>query len=109
MLFLLTSCTILRVQGNSPKPAAIGALKGDYELVAHFEKDVQVAFDWTMSPDVTAVLNEQLQMTDADAVMNMVIKMKSTPVDFFYNLFTLGLARSYTISVEGDLIKYAKS
>ena len=64
-----------------------------------------ISFDYTSAFDVSDILAEKLQRSDADAITNLVINLKSNFGSFMVNLITLGIANAKVFSVEGDLVK----
>ena len=92
-------------RGN--KPLLLNQPNQPYDVLAHFNKETGVRFDYTAAPDISKALQEGLAgNSTADAVANIFVSVKSTFGDFLINLFTLGIANAYTLQVEGDVIKY---
>lgn len=52
-----------------------------------------------------SVLSELMIGSNADAIINLNITVKTTVVDFLVNLITLGLANSRTFEVEGQAVR----
>lgn len=102
-------CTMVKILGRGNQPIILNTLPEKYAVLGHFKKSKGVAFDYTRSPDISAIVREAVApYPTADAIVNTFITVESTVGDFFFNFFTLGIANSFTITVEGDIIKYEK-
>ena len=109
MMLSLVGCTTIKILARGNKPLLLNQPNQAYDVVAHFNKETGVMFDYTGAPDVSKAIQEGMAgNTDSDAVANVFISVKSTVSDFFLNFFTLGLANAYTLQVEGDVIRYKK-
>jgi len=109
LLVSLTGCTMVKILARGNQPIILNTLPEKYTVLGHFSKSKMIAFDYTRSPDISALVREgTAPYADADAVVNTFITVKSTMGDFFMNLFTLGFANSFTVTVEGDVIQYAQ-
>ena len=112
LLVLLVSasgCTVCKIIARGNKPMILNTLPEEYTVLGHFEKQKSFYFDYTATPDISSMLRESLAAyPESDAVVNVFITVKSTLGDFFMDLFTLTFANAYTLSVEGDIIKYKK-
>jgi hypothetical protein len=76
-----------------------------WHLVERVTESKRKVFDFTGAIDISEVVGEKLAASDADALINTQIAIKSTVPDFFINLFTLGIANVYTIEVTGELVQ----
>lgn len=112
LLFLavsLVGCTTVKILARGNKPLMLNQPDKPYDVISHFSKETGVMFDYTGAPDISKAIQEGMAgNTEADAVANIFISVKSTPGDFILNLFTLCLANAYTLQVEGDVIRYKK-
>jgi len=105
----LTGCTLCKIVARGNQPIILNTLPEKYNVLGHFSKEKSFYFDYTRAPDISSFIREGVAAyPNADAVVNVFIAVKSTIGDFFMNLFTLGFAYAYTMSVEGDVIQYAK-
>ena len=105
----LTGCTTVKILARGNKPLMLNQPSQSYDVISHFDKETGVMFDYTGAPDISKTIQEGMAgNTDADAVANIFISVKSTVGDFVLNFFTLGIANAYTLQVEGDIIKYKK-
>ncbi len=108
-LVTLTGCTMVKILARGNQPIILNTLPEKYTVLGHFKKSKMVAFDYTRSPDISALIREaSAAYPNADAVVNTFITVESTVGDFFMNLFTLGIANSFTVTTEGDFIQYAR-
>ncbi len=109
LMISVAGCTMVKILARGNQPIILNTLPEKYTVLGHFSKSKMVAFDYTRSPDISALVREaSTPYPDADAVVNTFITVNSSIGDFFMNLFTLGIANSFTVTVEGDVIKYAK-
>jgi hypothetical protein len=76
------------------------------DVVQRFQESEMRMFDYTRAFDVSEIVGDYLAESDADAVANLTINVKSTVGTFFVNMFTLGLAYAVVFEVEGDLINF---
>lgn len=105
----LAGCTYFKIIARGNKPLLLNQPQGSYDVLAHFTKETSIMFDYTGAPDVTKALQEALSgYPDADGAVNIFISVKGTVGDFILNLFTIGIAKAYTLQVEGDIIRYKK-
>lgn len=107
LIGLAAGCTTVKISGRGTTPLLLNNPAERVELVEHFRVAKRITFDYTGAFDVSDVLTELLQGRQADAVANLTVSLKSDVGDFFINLFTLGLANSRTLQVEGDLVRRA--
>jgi hypothetical protein len=106
---LITGCTMAKISGRGTTPLLLNNPAERVELVEHFRVAKRITFDYTGAFDVSEVLTEVMHGKQADAVANLTVSLKSDVGDFFINLFTLGLANSRTLQVEGDLVRRTAS
>ena len=102
---IMGGCTIAKISGRGSIPLLLNNPTERVEAIEHFKESKLVVFDYTSSFDVSQILAKRLQGSDADAVTNLVIVLKSTPVSFMVNVFSLGFASAKVFSAEGDLVK----
>ncbi|MDH5526590.1 MAG: hypothetical protein OEY97_04700 [Nitrospirota bacterium] len=105
-LLLLSGCAVAKLGGRGPVPLLLNNPPVDTELVAHFSKKKLLMFDYTSSFDVSEMLGEQIQSSGADAVINLSVIVKVTPLAYLLNAFTGGLAGAKTFYVSGDLVRF---
>lgn len=105
----ITGCTLVKLVARGNQPIILNTLPEKYTVLGHFSKEKSFYFDYTRAPDISSFIREGVAAyPNADAVVNVFVTVKSSVGDFFMNLFTLGLAYAYTLSVEGDVIQYAR-
>jgi hypothetical protein len=103
----ISGCTTAKILARGNKPLLLNQPDKPYDVISHFSKETSILFDYTAAPDVTKAIQDGMSgCSDADAVANIFITVKSTVGDFILNLFTLGIANAYTLQVEGDVIRY---
>lgn len=101
----LSGCTIAKISGRGSIPLMLNNPSQRVEVIEHFKESKMLVFDYTNSFDVSAILAERLQKSDADAITNLVVSVKGTVPSFLINVVTLTLANAKVFSVEGDLVK----
>ena len=102
-------CTIVKVLARGNKPIILNTPPEHYTVLGHFKESKTVMFDYTGAPDITAMVRDgSAGHPDGDAIVNTFISIENTVTNFFLNLVTLGFANSYTVTVEGDVIKYGE-
>jgi|GEM_PF-1103236 len=104
-LGLTEGCTLAKISGRGAIPIMLNTPQQRVQLVRSVEVKKMRAFDYTSSFDVSEVLGDVIAMTDADAIINIAITVKTTPLDWLVNLITLGLANSRTMYVTGDVVR----
>lgn len=105
----LAGCTVCKIIARGNQPIVLNTLPEKYTVLGHFSKEKSFYFDYTRAPDLSSFIREGTSAyPNTDAVVNVFVTVKSTIGDFFMNLFTIGFANAYTISVEGDVIQYSK-
>ena len=104
-LGLTEGCTLAKISGRGAIPIMLNTPQQRVQLVRSVEVKKMRAFDYTSSFDVSEVLGDVIAMTDADAIINVAITVKTTPLDWLVNLITLGLANSRTMYVTGDVVR----
>lgn len=110
MVFLVTislsACTMIKVAARGNQPIILNTLPEKYLVLGHFEKVKSYYFDFTRSPDISALVRQGVaSYPDADAVVNVSFSVEVSVGDWFMNLFTLGFANGYTLRVEGDVVR----
>jgi hypothetical protein len=104
-LGLTEGCTLAKISGRGAIPIMLNTPQQRVQLVRSVEVKKMRAFDYTSSFDVSEVLGDVIAMTDADAIINIAITVRTTPLDWLVNLITLGLANSRTMYVTGDVVR----
>lgn len=105
LLAIVSGCTIAKISGRGSIPMMFNTPSQRVKVIEHFKESKMLVFDYTSSFDVSSVLAEKLQQSEADAIANIVVSIKSTVPSFFVNLITLTFAQAKVFSVEGDLVK----
>lgn len=100
----LQACTMAKISGKSSKPLMLNNPTVKTEIVGNFDETELRTFDYTGAIDVYEVLSNVIAESDADAVTNLTITLKSDVGTFFLNLVTLGIANAYRVGVTGDLV-----
>ena len=109
LVFSVTGCTIVKVLARGNQPLILNTPMEHYQVLGHFKKSKGISFDYTAAPDISGMVREgTAEYPEEQAVVNTFISVEKTVGDFFFNFFTLGIANAYTITVEGDVIKYEK-
>lgn len=104
-LFVLQACTMAKISGRSSVPLMLNNPSVATELVSNFSETKLKTFDYTRSIDVYDILTGVVSNSNADAVTNLTVTIKSDPATFFINLVTIGIANAYKVQVTGDLIR----
>ena len=105
----VAGCTYIKLIARGNQPIVLNTLPEKYIVLGHFKKSKGVAFDYTGAPDISSIIREAVTpYPNADAVVNTFVTVEESVGDFFFDFFTLGIANAHTITVEGDIIKYAK-
>ena len=103
----VSSCTIVKILARGNQPLILNTPPEHYRVLGHFKQSKGIAFDYTGAPDISAMVREgSAGYPESDAIVNTFITVEESVGDFFFDFFTLGLAHAYTITVEGDVIKY---
>ena len=105
VLGLTQGCTLAKISGRGAIPIMLNTPQQRVQLVRSVEVKKMRAFDYTASFDVSEVLGDVIAMTDADAIINIAITVRTTPLDWLVNFITLGLANSRTMYVTGDVVR----
>ena len=105
VLGLTQGCTLAKISGRGAIPIMLNTPQTKVQLVRSVQVKKMRAFDYTASFDVSEVLGDVIAMTDADAIINVAITIKTTPLDWLVNLITLGLANSRSMYVSGDVVR----
>jgi hypothetical protein len=105
VLGLAEGCTLAKISGRGAIPIMFNNPPTRVQLVRSVEVKKMRAFDWTASFDVSEVLGDVIAMTDADAIINVAITVRSMPLDWIVNMLTLGLANSRTMYITGDVVR----
>lgn len=100
----LGGCTGAKISGSGSAPIIMNQPRGDVDVIESVTETKRKTFDYTGSLDINEVIGQRLIDSDADAIINTRITIKSTPADFFINLFTLGIANAYTVEITGELV-----
>ena len=105
LLTIVSGCTIAKISGRGSIPLMLNTPPQRVKVIEHFNVSKMIVFDYTSSFDVSAILTEKLQQSDADAITNLVISVKSDVPSFLVNVLTIFLANAKVFSAEGDLVK----
>lgn len=105
-MMLLGGCTIAKISGRGAQPLLLNNPPVKVEVVQNIKVSKMILFDYTGAFDVSEVLSEILIGSNADAIINLNITLKTTVLDFIVNLVTLGLANARTFEVRGQAIKF---
>ena len=101
---MLSGCTGAKISGSGSAPIIMNQPQGEVDVIERVTETKRKTFDFTGAVDISEVIGQKLADSNADAIINTRIVIKSTPADFFINLFTLGIANSYTVEVTGELV-----
>jgi hypothetical protein len=102
---LFSACTIAKISGRGSKALMLNNPAAKVQVVSHFTEKKMVTFDYTSAFDVSELIAEKLSASDADAVTNITIVLKTDVAAFCINVITLGIANAKIFQVEGDLVK----
>ena len=105
VLPLTSACTLAKISGRGSIPLFLNNPPVRVDVISHFSENKTVTFDYTSSFDVSEVIAAKLSESDADAVTNLVVTVKSNFKSFLINVVTLGIAWARIVEVEGDLVK----
>ena len=104
LLTLGAGCTVAKISGRGSVPLMLNTPPQKVKVIRHFVAQKMVTFDYTGAFDVSEVLADKLEKTEADAITNLTVTIKSTFSSFLVNMVTLGLANAKVMAVEGDLV-----
>lgn len=102
---LVEGCVLAKISGRGAIPLILNNPPKKVEVVQNINFSKMRVFDYTGAFDVSEVLTEAMIGSNADALINLNITVKTTVVDFLVNLITLGLANSHTFEVQGQAVK----
>jgi hypothetical protein len=102
---VMGGCTLAKISGKGAIPIMLNQPQVKVEVIQQFKTSKMRAFDYTGAFDVSEVLAEHLIGSNADALMNVTITVKTTALDFLVNLATLGIAQSRTFEVSGQVVR----
>jgi len=105
LAFTVSACTIAKISGKGAVPLVLNNLPTKVKIISHFSASRVIAFDYTGYIDISDLIAKKIASSNADAVVNLVIKIKNDPATFLLNLVTLGIANARRVVVEGDLVK----
>ena len=105
LLSFVFGCTTAKISGTGEVPLILNQPQAKIETIQKFEHSKMIVFDYTAAFDVSEVINEILIGTDADAIINLRITVKTNLADFAVNFLTLGLAQSKHFVVSGTAIR----
>lgn len=100
----LQACTMAKISGKSSKPLLLNNPNVDTEVIQTVNETQLKVFDYTGSIDIYEIVSDVVVNSNADAITNITIKIKSDPATFFINVVTLGIANAYKVDVTGDLV-----
>jgi hypothetical protein len=101
----LSGCTIAKISGRGAQPLLLNNPPKKVEVIQNIRVSKMRVFDYTGTFDVYEALSDEMIASNADAIINLSITIKSTIADFFVNLITLGLANSRTFEIQGQAVK----
>lgn len=106
LISILTSgCTIAKISGRGSIPLLLNQPQEKVKVIKTLEATKSMAFDYTGAFDASEALREFFEETEADAVINVVVVLKTTVKDFFLNMVTLGIANARTFVITGQAVK----
>ncbi len=105
LMAMVSSCTVAKISGRGSIPLMLNNPTERVEVIERLDESKMIKFDYTSAFDVSEILAEKLQQSDADAIINLAITIKSTFASFLLNAVTLGIANAKVYSVEGELVK----
>jgi len=105
VMAIIGGCTMAKISGRGPIPLILNQPQARVEVIKQIKYSKHIMFDYTKAFDVSEVLSDILAGTDADAIINLTVTVKSTPVDFLMNFITLGIAQSTTFEISGQAVK----
>jgi hypothetical protein len=130
LLFSFTGCmTVPLSSGSVYKPIAMsGNINKKFNVIKHFKSDFKSWFTLfnlvqLNDPKVTEILNNELNATQGDAIINVKLEGQTTFVDGLipvivgvigtiaappYGGYASSLIGARTYTVEGDVVKYAE-
>ena len=97
-------CTIAKISGRGSVPLIMNQPQAKVKLIKQVKTSKMIVFDYTSAFDVSEVLGDIMAGTNADAIINLVIVLKTTPMDFLINLITLGIANAKTFEISGQAV-----
>lgn len=101
----ILGCTIAKISGRGAIPLMMNQPQAKVEVIQKIDTKKQILFDYTGAFDVSEVIGDILIGSNADAIININIKLEVSPGDYLINLITLGLANAKTFHITGDVIK----
>lgn len=106
---LLVGCTMSKITGRAPKPVYLNTPNENYEVIGHFNEQTSMCFDYTSAADISDSISNKISRDNADAIVNLAVKVEITPMDILANIFTIGIANCRTMTAEGDTVKIVGS
>lgn len=103
--FTLGACTLAKISARGVFPILLNNPRAKVEVIKHIRDSKMIVFDYTGTYDPSDILAKHFEENKADAIINLVIIIKSDVGSFFVNLITLGFANARVMEVEGDLVK----
>lgn len=110
LFFALVSngCVVAKISGKGSVPIILNQPSTQVQVVKQIKVSKMITFDYTSSFDTHEILSEVFTDGSFDAIINIVITIKTDPQTFFVNLFTLGLANARTVEITGEAVKLPK-
>ena len=105
LMAMVSGCTVAKISGRGAIPMMLNSPPQRVEVIERFKVSKMVMFDYTSSFDVSEILAAKLQESDADAITNLVVEVKSNFSSFLLNACTLGIANAQVFLAEGELVK----
>jgi hypothetical protein len=108
IVFILNSCTLAKIGGRGAVPIILNQPYEKMKLVEHVTIKKNTFFDFSNSFDISYVIAEKVVERQPDAIINTSITIETGIDNFFFNLFTLGLANSSKIVIDADFVRSTK-
>ena len=102
---IASGCTVAKISGRGTIPLMLNQPQQKVKVIKTLEAKKSMAFDYTGAFDASEVLNKFYEESEADAVINVVIILKTTVTDFLINMVTLGIANARTFVITGQAVK----
>ncbi len=115
MLFLCSCATVNLDTQSLTQPVQMNKGGDGYTVVGSFTVNDKAGWVWIIPANKPAgdnqdylatILAEQIEAAGGDAVINVKIRAQNQPLDYITAIGTLGLYRTRTVTVSGDVIKY---
>jgi hypothetical protein len=104
-IMVVGGCTMAKISGRGTVPLMMNQPQTKIETIQQVKTSKTIAFDYTSAFDVSEVLSDILIDTKADAIVNLVITIKTTPLNLLLNIVTFGIADAKTFEISGQAVK----